>query len=707
MSTWLLTMKPSFLSEWSALPAKEAAQVQKKLASLVEDPAPDAKTKKQLKGWDGKLYRLRSGDYRIFYTMAEPYVSILALRRRSEDTYDEDIAAEELGGGSVDVPGAEAPRDTHWNRWLTPRALTGPTLHYLPAPITRALLEALRVPAEHHAALLAVDTEDALLECASVPEEVRLRVIDALVGRPLEEVAQQPDLVLDRTEDLLRYKEGELMGFLLRLDAEQERFVTWGASAAGPTLLKGGPGTGKSTVALYRARTMIDRLRREGAAQPRVLFTTYTRALMRWSEQLLGSLLGADAALVEVRTADSVALGVVRQLGVEPALCQGSDLAAALERAVAGAEFAGNALQVAAQRQTIEQMERGYLLDEILGVIQGRRLATLSEYQAAARPGRRVALGKTQRQAVWAVHQALARLLGEAGQMTWPMMRAAAAGAIERGQVSERYDAVIIDEAQDLDPAALQVLVGLCASPGRLFLTADANQSIYGAGFRWSDVHAWLRFTGRTGVLRANHRSTREIDEAAHQYLAGAGGDGAAALVDELDARQHVHTGPVPAVRAVAGPADEVALLQRFFPAAARELRLGLGACAVLCPTQKAAQRVAAELQQAGLPAGFMAADRLDLGAPGIKTLTLKSAKGLEFPIVAVAGFGDAPYPYAPRGLGADERAELVERERRTMFVAMTRAMRALLVVVPADTRSELLGGFDATRWNLGEPHGR
>jgi superfamily I DNA/RNA helicase len=91
---------------------------------------------------------------------------------------------------------------------------------------------------------------------------------------------------------------------------------------------------------------------------------------------------------------------------------------------------------------------------------------------------------------------------------------------IERGEVAPQYDAVIIDEAQDLQPAALRALVSLCKTPSGLFLTADANQSIYGGSFRWQDVHASLKFQGHTGVLRANHRSTREIGEGAEAYLA-------------------------------------------------------------------------------------------------------------------------------------------------------------------------------------------
>ena len=82
--------------------------------------------------------------------------------------------------------------------------------------------------------------------------------------------------------------------------------------------------------------------------------------------------------------------------------------------------------------------------------------------------------------------------------------------------------------------------------------------------------------------------------------------------------------------------------------------------------------------------------------------MTLKNAKGLEFPIVALAGFSDRRYPPIPANATEAERDELLGRERRTMFVAMTRAMRALLVIVPAEGGSPLLAGFSPPAWNDG-----
>ena len=79
-----------------------------------------------------------------------------------------------------------------------------------------------------------------------------------------------------------------------------------------------------------------------------------------------------------------------------------------------------------------------------------------------------------------------------------------------------------------------------------------------------------------------------------------------------------------------------------------------------------------------------------------------KNAKGLEFPIVGLAGFSDRRYPHVPPNASDTEREELLARERRTMFVAMTRAMRALLVIVPAEGGSTLLDGFTPPAWNDG-----
>ena len=699
---WLWTPKPSFTAEWRALPRKDEHLVFEKIKLLEQDPTPDGKTKihlryKEPKYKDKELYRLRCGDYRIIYTYRDPYISLLALRRRSEDTYDEDFDSEFLGGFDPDFGDIIDSVPSRLEHIL---ALQEPAATCLPQPITEELLANLRVPEEYRSHLLAIQNDDELLDC-NVPQEYIAQIMEYMYPKPLAQVLQQPDYLLDDLDDLLRYKEGELLGFLLRLSPEQERFVSWAIKATGPTQVKGGPGTGKSTVALYRVRSLIEKLRKMGQSEPCILFTTYTNALVNSSEQLLKQLLGEDACYVEVQTADKKMSDILKRAGVPKKTPNDNGIIHKLfQSAMKQTRFEGNVLQQQAQQQSLERLGFDYLLDEINKVIVARQIESLQDYMHARRPGRKVRLSDMQKRGIWQVYEAFKRQLKYAGVEIWEQARSRAEALVSNDYEFQSYDAVVIDEAQDLDPSMLRLLIKLCKDPSRLFITADANQSIYGSGFNWSDVHESLKFQGRTSVLRANYRSTREIGEAAQSYLA------TGILDAEPIERIYMNNGPFPAVRSVHNSSEETFLLMRFLRQAARDLRLGIGSCAVLCPTNEAGKAIAADLTKGGLEATFMEGKNLDLSQKGVKVLTLNSAKGLEFPIVALAGFSGSRYDHFSLSVFDQEQEEDIARSRRVIFVGMTRAMRALLVVVPAGTSSPLLTGFDEAYWNLGEHSG-
>src|SRR5437588_9842152 len=156
---WLWTPKPSFVTEWRALPRKDEHLVFEKIKLLEQDPTPDGKTKihlryKEPKYKDKDLYRLRCGDYRIIYTYRDPYISLLALRRRSEDTYDEDFDSEFLGGFNPDVQKSGTYKTSHmsWQQ-LSPTSWQ-PEQSKLPEPITEEMLVGLRIPQQYYSQLL-------------------------------------------------------------------------------------------------------------------------------------------------------------------------------------------------------------------------------------------------------------------------------------------------------------------------------------------------------------------------------------------------------------------------------------------------------------------------------------------------------------------------------------------------------------------------
>jgi superfamily I DNA/RNA helicase/mRNA-degrading endonuclease RelE of RelBE toxin-antitoxin system len=692
-----LIHKRTFENQLRGLPPDRRLQVMDKISILRDDPSPHEPLKKQLHGYKDRVYRLRSGDFRVFYTYGDGWVTLLGVSDRKDAYRGEKIEAEEPGFDLDSVPKGD------WmpEREPSPRnsAIAPPPTEdeVFARPVDEVLLERLRIPSAHRMALCGARMLQDLVN-ASVPEYVKNRVLDAVLDPDYRLVLQEPDLITGDPSDLLRYAEGELLGFLLRLDPDQERFVDWALAGAGPTLVKGGPGTGKSTIALYRVRSILNHLRKRGVAAPSILFTTYTSALTAVSEQLLSRLLGGDAGLVDVRTADSVAYRIVTEHDGQARIVESKDLKALLKAATSGAHLEGNALVRRKQLATLDKLSAEYLLEEINSVIEARALKTLADYLAAPRAGRRVPLTAVQRGAVWRVYEAFAHLLKRRGVWTYAMIRRRAADLVQTGQVTQRYDAVVVDEAQDLDATVLRMLVGLCAAPDRFFVTADANQSLYGSGFRWTDVHADLRFQGRTGILRKNYRTTREIGEAAQAYLQGG------MLDDEPIDRMYAQSdGPLPVLRTMRSTSAELDLLVRFFKVASRDARQGIGGCAVLVPSESAGRAVATRLTEAGVSAAFMPGRELDLEKPLVKVITLQSAKGLEFPVVAVAGFIGGLPQLGGKGAEAEETEEALARQRRTMFVAMTRAMRALLVLAP-DKPSPLFDGFDPLLWNLAAP---
>ncbi len=698
-----VTFSRTYLNQLLAVPPSETHLILEKVNILTQNPAPDSKNKKRLQGLQKPVFRIRAGNYRIVYSFDENerWVKLLKVEKRDE-VYD-DIDVLDTNRPEFDL--SLIPTDVEILA-IEPEPIIATPKADIPSsaeferPIDENLLDQLHIQEKHRPALRRCRNVDDLL-IAYIPDDVRERVFDVVSSPPVDIVLEKPSLVLANTDDLIRYQRGELIDFLLKLDPDQQRYVTRAISGGGPVLIKGGPGTGKSTIAIYRVKEVLDLIRKRAAqpnllepvktAQPRILFTTYTNALIASTRQLLEQLLGDDARLVTVETADKIARSVVYDHDRSCEFAKDNQLRECFRRSVQ--QFQRNEPRISQMmlKQLIDGFSDQYLIDEIEDIIVARNVRSLADYQALSRTGRRVPFAASRRIAVWKLHELMTAELARRKLTTWARMRQRAADLVDQDNSRLKYDAVFIDEAQDLHPNVIRMLVGMCISPDRLLLTADANQSIYGSGFNWNDIHEDLKFRGRTGLLRKNYRSTQQISDAAAMYLREAG------LDPEKSIDAHVASGPEPAVRMVSR-INEVPMITRFFQLATRDFRFGYSACAVLVPTEHTGKMVEEQLNAAGLDARFMASNALDLRSPSIKILTTRAAKGLEFPIVALAGLTELRREFAK---DAEERLEYEHRERRALYVAMTRAMRGLLVLLPEDTASPLFTGFAEPYWNL------
>jgi superfamily I DNA/RNA helicase len=242
------------------------------------------------------------------------------------------------------------------------------------------------------------------------------------------------------------------------------------------------------------------------------------------------------------------------------------------------------------------------------------------------------------------------------------------------------------------------VCAELCTSPDGLYVTADANQSIYGRGYSWLRAHSSFDFRGRTTVLRRNYRSTRAITAAAASLLAGEDVE-----ADSLAAAA-VRDGPPPVLATVRNEQEEARLIADSLTAWSEELRLPLASAAILVRFERSGRDIASRLTALGIDARFVSGSQLDLDAPFVKVLTMHSAKGLEFPMVVVPRVDRGALPFLHGVVGADALAERTADERRLLFVALTRAMRRLLVISTEGKPSPFLADVDRSLWTLLSP---
>ncbi|MCZ8292851.1 MAG: NERD domain-containing protein [Hylemonella sp.] len=255
--------------------------------------------------------------------------------------------------------------------------------------------------------------------------------------------------------------------------------------------------------------------------------------------------------------------------------------------------------------------------------------------------------------------------------------RAVQTGLVPGGQ----YLALLIDEAHDFDETWLQMAARMVnpASNSLLVLYDDA-QSIYQKQRRkFSFASVGIQAQGRTSVLKLNYRNTAEVLALAMQCAENL----VAERPETEDAVQTVHPatagrrGPLPVLIEAANPAEEAELIAERIAKAASEGK-SLNDIAVLFRTRIRIDGVSRALQRKGIAVQAMQAQgatRFDWSKPSVKLITLHSAKGLEFPLVFIAGLDSMPW-----------RDEPLEEEVRLLYVGMTRSTHELVLTTTGNS---------------------
>ncbi|MFF4716091.1 UvrD-helicase domain-containing protein [Streptomyces eurythermus] len=509
--------------------------------------------------------------------------------------------------------------------------------------------------------------------------------------RPVSRVSTEDAAVLDALGDGFE-------AWRLFLHPEQHRLAT--TSFKGSAKVTGGPGTGKTVVALHRVRHLVERLP-PGHTRP-VLLTTFNTNLAKDLRDRLHQLGGDELVRrVDVKSIDRLAREVVQE--TRPG--------AALAPPLSDEQALGLWHTVCAEAEEYA-FDAEFLDSEFKHVILAQGCGTDRMYFRAERKGRGV-LQRPQRRKVWELVQRYRAHLDREHRTTHALIADEAARAEDRRMakvtaqarykaehggldlihreagsgmwLKPRYRHVVVDEAQDLSASHWRMLRAMVTpGPNDIFLVGDAHQRIY----------AHQVVLGRLGIstpgrasrrLTLNYRTTREILGSAHGLITGEQFDDLDDGRDTLDGYRSVLTGLAPQYWRAPDWQTEMRAIAALLRERHDRYGTPYAAMAVGVPSRDAVTQLAVTLadEQYGIRACEIGRD-IPSGVDAVRIGTLHGFKGLEFQRVFLAGVSEGLIPHQRIETYRHDQTERYrqeeQRSRSLLFVAATRARDELVI---------------------------
>ena len=482
------------------------------------------------------------------------------------------------------------------------------------------------------------------------------------------EHSQRNFVVVDDDQALQAIMEAPLEKWRVFLHPSQRRLVAW--DCAGPVRVLGGAGTGKTVVAMHRARWL---LHNSVSTQDRkVLFTTFTANLATDIQASLRRFCSPEEMeRIEVTHIDAWVARFLKGQGYPHQIVYEAD-----------EKYKTCWAQALDARSATLDFPESFYREEWERVILPQRVTERQQYFSAKRTGRGVALTRKQRSEIWPVFEEMRIGMHQRGLRTIEDATTDAADLLESKHIYLPYDAIVVDEAQDMGPQVMTLLRKM-VPPARndLFIVGDGHQRIYRRPYALSLCGIEVR--GRSRKLRINYRTTEETRRFAISVLEGLSVDDLDGGEDTSQGYRSLLHGDKPMLQGFSNVGEE----GEWIAGEIRALLEGGIEAADICLVARTHQLLSqyeSILADEGLASVKLTRARADNRAQdGIRLATMHRVKGLEFRYVFIAGVSEGQIPLRQaleHTVDVTERRASEASERALLHVAATRAIKGLWV---------------------------
>ncbi|MDP4999634.1 MAG: AAA family ATPase [Saprospiraceae bacterium] len=556
------------------------------------------------------------------------------------------------------------------------------------ADITAEELMVMGVPEEWISSVQGVETEDQLLSLwAYLPndavenlqmvydKEVDLQVLLAQLRARIREMPEsleeqiriQPGFfVLGEDASLLEELRRDVHIFQFYLHPTQRLLAT--GLFKGSMKVTGSAGTGKTVVALHRAKFLAERLT-EGDKP--VLLTTYSRHLMK----NIKSLFSAQAIPQEKLVVDNIhrfALEFGQQQGV-------------FEESL---NLVNDSFQLRQNWFNFVQSYRGiawkadFLQAEYEQVVLQQHITTLETYLQANRSGRSVPLNANARTSVWKALEAYQQFQGYQRQYSFQDLIFKLNVFLEQHPEIRPFSHIICDEIQDFSNLEMRLLRNLVPDgPNDLFLCGDPFQNIYQRKLNFTECG--IRIRGKRSYrLTLNYRTTEEIRKYAVSMLKGWTFDDFSGNVPSRAGDTSILFGNEPEYILF----DHTEEFHQYLRDYIRESfgKIALHEICIAARTNAAVDELYHLFSDAMFPViRLNEVEAIEETRGRVVLGTLHALKGLEFKNLIVTGFDQSSFPHKPQAFSSwpqDRQQAYLKSEHALYYVAFSRAISQLIV---------------------------
>jgi len=503
---------------------------------------------------------------------------------------------------------------------------------------------------------------DEVMELYGLPEKQPTE-LDDLAGALKTDRSRSSFMVVEGEDELLRIMAEPLEKWRIFLHSTQRKLVA--RDYSGPCRILGGAGTGKTVVAMHRAKWLSSQIMSKG----KILFTTFTANLAGDIKDNLRKICSVEELRkIDVIHLDAWVSGFLREKGFTYTIVYDDDTDKLWQEAIVRSG------------ESVE-LSPFFFADEWSKVVAVQEAFSKEKYLKASRIGRGTRLDRKARLQVWNVFEEYLSLMKErqVRDVDTAMYECRVVLAKEAKSI---YSSVIVDEGQDFSANAYKLLRMIASDERRndIFIVGDAHQRIYKKRAVLSKCGINIR--GRSSRLRINYRTTEEIRKYAFAVLKDIPFDN---LDDEYEAEslcQSLTHGDYPRIMNFKTAGDEYDYIIKEITALTSSGVQMKDICLV-ARTHSLLNEYKRALPNAGIRVYEIKRSKLDdRSFDGIRVATMHRVKGLEFLFVFIVAANNRVIPLA--GAIADydvtSKKDSITSEKCLLYVALTRAQKAAYI---------------------------